>query len=240
MFRYITVIAIFSIILTIKSQEDDDYADYYDDAPPSDDEIKDESQALDDQKLNLGDLSKNIDQSSNDYESHDMSSHDHGSMDHGSMGGMNHGGHSMAMAFHNNLGMDYLFPGYKVETNKHLFIYSIITILLGIMVEYIKSYRIKKLVNKKNDTYKQKCDKHIKQSILHFIQHSIGYLLMLVAMTFNAYLFLAVMVGFTIGYFLFSGPNKEDEDCCCEASESTAVNEERQSIKKAVGSMDCC
>ena len=45
---------------------------------------------------------------------------------------------------------------------------------------------------------------HILQSVLHVIQVGIGYLLMLVAMTFNGWLFLAVCFGAGVGYFLFA------------------------------------
>ena len=36
---------------------------------------------------------------------------------------------------------------------------------------------------------------HIVQTILHFFQIGLGYLLMLVAMTYNVWLFLAVLIG---------------------------------------------
>ncbi len=44
---------------------------------------------------------------------------------------------------------------------------------------------------------------HILQSCLHVVQVGVVYLLMLVAMTFNGWLFLAVCVGAGLGYFLF-------------------------------------
>ncbi|CAM2699738.1 unnamed protein product [Rotaria socialis] len=44
---------------------------------------------------------------------------------------------------------------------------------------------------------------HIIQTLLHILQMGISYLLMLVAMTFNIYLFLAVILGAGVGHFLF-------------------------------------
>ncbi|CAF0993473.1 unnamed protein product [Adineta steineri] len=44
---------------------------------------------------------------------------------------------------------------------------------------------------------------HIIQTLLHVLQMGISYLLMLVAMTFNTYLFLAVIFGAGLGHFLF-------------------------------------
>ncbi|XP_028394554.1 high affinity copper uptake protein 1-like isoform X2 [Dendronephthya gigantea] len=45
---------------------------------------------------------------------------------------------------------------------------------------------------------------HFLQSFLHIIQVAISYFLMLIAMTFNAWLFIAVCLGAGFGYFLFS------------------------------------
>lgn len=45
---------------------------------------------------------------------------------------------------------------------------------------------------------------HLLQSALHVVQVGLGYLLMLVAMTFNGWLFLAVCFGAGVGYLLFA------------------------------------
>lgn len=44
---------------------------------------------------------------------------------------------------------------------------------------------------------------HLVQSALHVVQVGMGYLLMLVAMTFNGWLFLAVCFGAGLGYLIF-------------------------------------
>ena len=43
---------------------------------------------------------------------------------------------------------------------------------------------------------------HLLGTILHLVQMSLAYLLMLVVMTFNTWLCLAVVLGSTLGYFL--------------------------------------
>lgn len=53
-------------------------------------------------------------------------------------------------------------------------------------------------------TYSISFTMHLLQSALHVFQVGYGYLLMLVAMTFNVWLFLAVCFGSGVGYFLFS------------------------------------
>ncbi|KAI6647301.1 High affinity copper uptake protein 1-like [Oopsacas minuta] len=49
---------------------------------------------------------------------------------------------------------------------------------------------------------------HITLTLLQTIQYIIGYLLMLIAMTFNLWLFLAVVLGMGTGYFLFAWMKK--------------------------------
>ena len=44
---------------------------------------------------------------------------------------------------------------------------------------------------------------HLLQSVLHVVQVGYGYILMLIAMSFNGWLFLAVCFGAGIGYFFF-------------------------------------
>ncbi|CAF1530226.1 unnamed protein product [Rotaria sordida] len=46
--------------------------------------------------------------------------------------------------------------------------------------------------------------RHFIQTILHILQMGICYLLMLIAMTFNIYLFLAIILGAGVGHFLFA------------------------------------
>jgi copper transporter 1 len=58
---------------------------------------------------------------------------------------------------------------------------------------------------------------HLIQTLLHVFQFTISYLLMLVAMTYNYWLFLAILIGIAIGFFLFGVKrNKNDltDDCC--------------------------
>ena len=53
---------------------------------------------------------------------------------------------------------------------------------------------------------------HIFQSCLLVVQVGVAYLLMLVAMTYNGWLFLAVCVGAGIGYFIFGKCRKSLSD----------------------------
>ncbi|KAL5971008.1 High affinity copper uptake protein 1 [Taenia solium] len=44
---------------------------------------------------------------------------------------------------------------------------------------------------------------HISQTLMHLVQLFISYMLMLVVMTYNAYLLVALLLGSCLGYFLF-------------------------------------
>lgn len=59
---------------------------------------------------------------------------------------------------------------------------------------------------------------HILQALLHIIQMTISYGLMLVAMTYNYWLFLSLVVGFGFGYLFFgwirSNVIDRNENCC--------------------------
>jgi len=45
---------------------------------------------------------------------------------------------------------------------------------------------------------------HIIQSLLHIVQMTLSYFLMFIAMTFNSYLFVAIVLGAGLGHFLFA------------------------------------
>ena len=45
---------------------------------------------------------------------------------------------------------------------------------------------------------------HLSQTILHVVQLLLGYFLMLVVMTYQVYIGLAVIIGAGLGYFLFA------------------------------------
>lgn len=57
---------------------------------------------------------------------------------------------------------------------------------------------------------------HFLQTIIHIIQLVIGYCLMLIFMTYNIWLCIAVALGTGLGYWLFSWDksNGDSDDCC--------------------------
>lgn len=45
---------------------------------------------------------------------------------------------------------------------------------------------------------------HLLQTVLHTVQYLLAYALMLVVMTYQVYLYLAVILGAGLGFFIFS------------------------------------
>ena len=59
---------------------------------------------------------------------------------------------------------------------------------------------------------------HLSQTVLHIVHVALGYLLMLVVMTYQVYLGISVIIGAGLGYFFFAGfisdtDHHKDESC---------------------------
>lgn len=109
-----------------------------------------------------------------------------------------------------------LFKDWSVSSVGGLVGSCIIIIVIAVFFESLKSY--KGLSNKKpekktsesmpllghlhiNESRFNLMD-HLRRTFLYLVQFLVGYFLMLVAMTYNVWLFLAVVIGCGIGYFL--------------------------------------
>lgn len=152
---------------------------------------------------------------------------DHSGMDHSGMdhSGMDHGGMDhmmMKMYFHFTLNDIVLFNFWKVDSYGTL-ISSMIGIFVAAMLyeglkyfrEYLywKNYNmlqyqtVNKPPSQENERVINKpsllSTHHLIQTFLHVIQIFVSYLLMLIFMTYNVWLCIAVTLGSATGYFLF-------------------------------------
>lgn len=128
------------------------------------------------------------------------------------------------MAFHGGVTETILFEGWKTTDWNGMSGSIIGIIILTTIFEGIKSYR--DYLFKETATTRQKAKKtrtqmlfsfvHILQVILHVIQMIIGYFLMLIFMTYNVWLCIAMVIGTGLGYWLFAWDklNGENTDCC--------------------------
>ncbi|XP_060872920.1 high affinity copper uptake protein 1 isoform X1 [Metopolophium dirhodum] len=141
--------------------------------------------------------------------------------------------HMMSMSFHFGTNETVLFDWWKFSTTSGLVYSMIGIFLMATLYEglkYFREYLFWKSYNAiqyrsvqiplekgPNDPVSQMVGKvllkqplptmfsitHLLQTFLHIIQISISYLLMLIFMTYNVWLCLAVLFGATLGYFLF-------------------------------------
>lgn len=77
--------------------------------------------------------------------------------------------------------------------------------------------------------FRQICSSlHLTQTAIHVMQVVLGYLLMLVVMTYQVYLGIAVILGAGLGYFLFAaliseGVQEKPESCPNSTKEDSAI-----------------
>ncbi|XP_008400828.1 high affinity copper uptake protein 1 [Poecilia reticulata] len=148
--------------------------------------------------------------------------HDHGGGDGG------HAGHSMAMTFYFGYrNVELLFSQLVINSPGEMFGACVGVFLLAVLYEGLKIGREillrRSQVNVRYnsmplpgadgtmlmETHKTVGQRmlspaHFLQTVLHVVQVVVSYVLMLVFMTYNAYLCIAVAAGAGMGYFLFS------------------------------------
>ncbi|EUD73807.1 hypothetical protein YYG_00897 [Plasmodium vinckei petteri] len=125
---------------------------------------------------------------------------------------VNKDGYPLPMYFNYNMNIKFLFDFLQAETMNEFIFYNVLCVLLGFLSIYIKI--IKKGVTKieKKTELKENLLNLNKMcaywrfnyTLLTFINYTIDYLLMLIVMTFNVYIFLSTMFGISIAY-LFLG-----------------------------------
>jgi len=172
-----------------------------------------------------------MDHSGMDHSGMDHSGMDHSGMDHSKMdhSGMNHGDMMMMqMTFYASAKVTILFDQWQTTGAGDLIGSCIGIFLLAILYEGLKYFRewlyrrhyvalnVSKITapgmngSEINQTITNvswiksilSCS-HFIQTMLHFLQLVISYLLMLIVMTFNVWVCIAVVLGCTVGYFLF-------------------------------------
>ncbi|MFH4974418.1 hypothetical protein AB6A40_001127 [Gnathostoma spinigerum] len=124
--------------------------------------------------------------------------------------------HHMWMWFHTTIDETVLFEFWTIDTTWKMVIGCSIVIFLGILFEFIKRARAElrfsfNTIIPQSSTYGSRLIslRHIVLTLLFTIQTVVGYLLMLIFMTFSLWLGLAVTVGVTIGYLVFENDRRK-------------------------------
>ncbi|CAH4034146.1 high affinity copper uptake protein 1 [Pieris brassicae] len=169
----------------------------------------------------------------------DHSHHEH-AMDPTHEGGC--GGHGHMMVFHAGVVQEILFKGWETSNALELFGSAVAIFLAGVLYEGFKYYRetlfesaamaatadsqvnIAKNENgtrschtKRSPIYTMFSSGHVYQTLLYFVQAWVSYVLMLIFMTYNVWLCLALALGLAVGYFLFGWRKTtaiDNSECC--------------------------
>jgi len=143
----------------------------------------------------------------------------------------------MIMTFHTGSCESILFKGIKVTTGGEFALAAAVIFIIAISYEGLRFWR-EKLYNDYTRQQTSSCldpkegtstnrkairqlltDKvHLTQTCLHMIQVTVSYCLMLIVMTYNVWLILAIILGATVGYFLFGWIRQRSIDIadnCC-------------------------
>ncbi|XP_058826292.1 high affinity copper uptake protein 1-like [Topomyia yanbarensis] len=132
----------------------------------------------------------------------------------------------MQMSFHGGSCEVILFPAWATTETGQFVGAWFGFFLLALLYEGLKFYReilrakqLKAAVSgeTRNMRYHLTSKLHLLQTVLHLIQVSVSYILMLIVMTFNLWLCLAVVSGAAIGYYFFGWFRQStlDPNECC-------------------------
>lgn len=121
----------------------------------------------------------------------------------------------MDMSFVASENVTILFKTWKVSSVGGLVGSCIAVLVIAVFFESLKSYKVHghkpcRKSSEKTPLIKQphkiqrrfEMTDHLKKTCLFLVQFLVGYFLMLVAMTYNVWLFLAVIIGCGLGHFL--------------------------------------
>ncbi|GMT34809.1 hypothetical protein PFISCL1PPCAC_26106, partial [Pristionchus fissidentatus] len=116
--------------------------------------------------------------------------------------------------FHTKVDDIVLFEGWKVDQPSVMLLACAITFVAGIGFEFVKFARrkiVRALKQRQDPNYSPSpiaalfTAPHLVGTAFFALQLSVGYVLMLIVMTFSVWLCLAVIAGATIGFVIFDG-----------------------------------
>lgn len=131
----------------------------------------------------------------------------------------------------------FLFPSFELTDAARFWAAAAGTLLAGVLAEYLIAVRrdLSPPIAFKN--YKTRfhavCDRSWRL-LLYTSSRALGYVVMLISMTYSAELFISVLVGLTIGHALFNLNSQVGEDmtACCQGG-SRVPNMEKKSLNAA-------
>uniref|UniRef100_A0A2A4JGI6 Copper transport protein n=2 Tax=Heliothis virescens TaxID=7102 RepID=A0A2A4JGI6_HELVI len=111
--------------------------------------------------------------------------------------------HDHAMVFHSCVCAEILFKGWNTSNELQLFGSALAIFAASVLYEGFKYWRESLPRPQEKQRAGMWSRAHSLQTALHAVQATLSYMLMLVFMTYNVWLCLAVVLGLTLGYYLF-------------------------------------
>ncbi|SOV18946.1 copper transporter, putative [Plasmodium sp. gorilla clade G2] len=122
----------------------------------------------------------------------------------------NEDGVMLPMYFSNNENIKILFDIFQVKNRYQFIFFNILCIILGFFSVYIKllkkrlHHNVKKVSDGGDGSYVNMSPcQNVNYGFLSFLHYTIDYLLMLIVMTFNPYIFLSVITGLSSAYLFY-------------------------------------
>ncbi|KAK1973071.1 Ctr-domain-containing protein [Colletotrichum sublineola] len=164
-----------------------------------------------------------------DHSHMDHSKMDHSAMDHGNMGGHGMGGGmgdrcSMNMLFTwDTKNLCIVFRQWHVRSTSGLIISLLLVVALAAGYEALRaaSRRYENSVNKRVESLPRReraeasRSAHLLKAALYAAQNFYAFMLMLVFMTYNGWVMVAVAVGAFVGYAVFGSSTSSTKDNAC-------------------------
>ena len=142
----------------------------------------------------------------------------------------------MQMYFYMGSDMLFLFKSLKTTSPGTFVVCLVITFCIAVAIEGLNYWRyhlqagaysqLNKLIDKKdNSIYTLSCKIRFIISLIYLLSVFLSYMLMLIVMTYNGWVFIVTILGLTTGYFIFGFIrrtnytriyNPEGDKCCAE------------------------
>ncbi|XP_046558539.1 high affinity copper uptake protein 1-like isoform X1 [Haliotis rubra] len=134
---------------------------------------------------------------------HDQQMRDHASHVHHHDNSGGHHQHGHPMTFHARNDDFILFREWQLSPGKVTFFVCLTLVVVAVLYQVIKMVRARLGRKCRNTNCKRYMlsKRHVIQTALYLVQFLIGYVLMLVVMTYNVWIMVATVVGIGLGYF---------------------------------------
>lgn len=138
------------------------------------------------------------------------------------VGHESHDSHSMHVRhqiyFNTELGARVLFEQWVLNSKGNIFLACLCTFVLAMGYQATKWFRQYMHIHYRDKIHSIKSREHLLQTILYIAEFLVSYILMLVVMTYNIWVFVVTIIGIAFGYFLLAWHKEFKPKCAPECS----------------------